>query len=264
MEMKKKIGVGVLTGMIGLSLVGGGTWAAFNDVEQLSGSFATGELDFTITDRTAGEDGSFVLFEDANLKPGDELHRTITFRNNGSLHIDKLLVHVDEGVFAQDFSSIPNSAELSAAKAEYEGEFGSIEDAFLDQFVITFLESDRAAGNLVNPVTIPGARFSLLDLKEKNYTGKIRSEYITNGDLDLSTTRGLEVGDQDVIKFEIEFENDDERIGSGGGTDRLFKQNVFQGASMNFGLSIEATQDEGFVGTEDGELETRNGLYQGN
>lgn len=85
MDLKKKLGVGVLTGALGLSLIGGGTWAAFNDVEETTNSFAAGTLDLGI------EGGSFDV---TNMKPGDTIDRTVTVSNNGSLNINQVLVDI--------------------------------------------------------------------------------------------------------------------------------------------------------------------------
>ena len=48
MNIKKKLTVGVMSATLGLSLVGGGTWAAFNDTATINNQFATGVLDLEL------------------------------------------------------------------------------------------------------------------------------------------------------------------------------------------------------------------------
>lgn len=84
MSIKKKMGTGILAGALGLSLVGGGTWAAFNDVEAVDNTFAAGTLDL-VTNEEA-------LFNVSNLKPGDYFTKTLELTNNGSLDINEILL----------------------------------------------------------------------------------------------------------------------------------------------------------------------------
>ena len=76
--------MGILAGALGVSLVGGGTWAAFNDVEVVNNTLAAGTLDLVV--------GEEVVFDISNLKPGDYFTRTLTLTNNGSLDIDEILL----------------------------------------------------------------------------------------------------------------------------------------------------------------------------
>lgn len=47
MGMKKKLSLGVASAALGLALVGGGTWAAFNDIKSKDATFASGTLDLS-------------------------------------------------------------------------------------------------------------------------------------------------------------------------------------------------------------------------
>ncbi|QKS70897.1 hypothetical protein FLK61_29670 [Paenalkalicoccus suaedae] len=270
--MKKKVAVGFLTGMLGLSLVGGGTWAAFNDVEQLSGAFATGELDITVTGLNTDEEGRYVVLEDANLKPGDKLQRNMTIYNNGTLAIESVYLHFDEGEFISNLQEHPNYDELVAAGVvpSTNQEFS---DEFLKQFRINFYDispSDRPIFERIPIFQHVEGRFystdfTLYDLKNgdfSDFTQRMRNWYVKQVDgknvLDLSPRSGFNANQGASFSIEIEFVDDDETIGSGGGKDRLYKQNAFQLASMNFGLSLEAVQFGGRTGTTDNELESRN------
>lgn len=53
MGMKKKLSLGVASAALGLALVGGGTWAAFNDVKSTDATFASGTLDLSAKEQSA-------------------------------------------------------------------------------------------------------------------------------------------------------------------------------------------------------------------
>ncbi|MDQ0175065.1 TasA family protein [Bacillus chungangensis] len=85
MSIKKKLGLGVATAALGLSLIGGGTYAYFNDVKTVNNTFAAGELRLDV-DPT-------IVFDVQNLKPGDYMIRTFEMKNDGTLDIDKVLMN---------------------------------------------------------------------------------------------------------------------------------------------------------------------------
>lgn len=96
MSIKKKLGLGVASAAIGLSLVAGGTFAYFNDTETVNNSFAAGTLDLGV-DPT-------IAFEIDNLKPGDYMTRSFHMTNNGSLDIGKVLMNTSYSGYA-DFAN---------------------------------------------------------------------------------------------------------------------------------------------------------------
>lgn len=82
MGIKKTLGFGVATAALGLSLIGGGTFAYFSDSVQTTGTFAAGTLDLD-ADPTA-------IIDISNLKPGDAATRTFKLQNKGTLDISKV------------------------------------------------------------------------------------------------------------------------------------------------------------------------------
>ncbi len=82
MGIKKTLGFGVVTAALGLTLIGGGTFAYFSDSVETTGTFAAGTLDLN-ADPTA-------IIDVGNLKPGDYAIRTFKLKNNGSLDIGKV------------------------------------------------------------------------------------------------------------------------------------------------------------------------------
>lgn len=117
MSLKKKLGMGIAAGALGLSLVGGGSWAAFNDVETTTNTFTAGTLDLgTNTEK---------LFDISNLKPGDYFTKTLELSNNGQLPIDEILLSTTVSGWSDvTDSDLPDNGVNS-------------EDDFLSQFLVT-------------------------------------------------------------------------------------------------------------------------------
>lgn len=88
MDLKKKLAMGIVTGAMAVSLIGGGTFAYFNDVEVNNSSFAAGTLDINV----AGNDAANAIIDVSNLKPGDKMLRTFKLNNTGSLDVSEVLL----------------------------------------------------------------------------------------------------------------------------------------------------------------------------
>ncbi|MBE5105653.1 M73 family metallopeptidase [Bacillus thuringiensis] len=79
MSLKKKLGMGVASAALGLSLIGGGTFAFFSDKEVSNNTFAAGTLDLTLNPKT--------LVDIKDLKPGDSVKKEFLLKNSGTLAI---------------------------------------------------------------------------------------------------------------------------------------------------------------------------------
>jgi spore coat-associated protein N len=81
MSIKKKLGLGVGSLALGAALIGGGTFAYFNDTESSTGNtFAAGTIELT-PDLPGG-----AIFNVANAKPGATFDTGVgTLKNTGSL-----------------------------------------------------------------------------------------------------------------------------------------------------------------------------------
>ncbi|MGG1573160.1 TasA family protein [Fictibacillus sp. NRS-1165] len=84
MSLKKKLGLGVASAALGLSLVGGGTYAYFSDSEVTNNTFAAGTLDLAADPTT--------IIDVDNIKPGDTMLRGFELKNKGTLDIKKVLL----------------------------------------------------------------------------------------------------------------------------------------------------------------------------
>ncbi|WP_404459443.1 CalY family protein [Sutcliffiella horikoshii] len=84
MSLKKKLGLGVASAALGLSLIGGGTYAYFSDTAETTSKFAAGTLDLNANPTT--------IIDMDNLKPGDTILRSFALENGGSLDIAEILL----------------------------------------------------------------------------------------------------------------------------------------------------------------------------
>lgn len=88
MSIKKKLAMGIATGALAVSMIGGGTYAYFNDVETNVSKFAAGTLDINV----AGNDAANAIIDVTNIKPGDSMLRTFNLNNTGSLDVSKVFL----------------------------------------------------------------------------------------------------------------------------------------------------------------------------
>ncbi|KZZ86285.1 TasA family protein [Bacillus sp. SJS] len=84
MGVKKKLGLGLASAALGFSLIGGGTYAYFNDTAEAASSFAAGTLDLNVNPET--------IIDVKNIKPGDTMDRAFKLVNSGTLDIKKVLL----------------------------------------------------------------------------------------------------------------------------------------------------------------------------
>lgn len=90
MGFKKQLGLGIATAVIGLSLLGGGTYAYFSDSEATNNTFAAGTLDLSAEPST--------IIEVEDLKPGDSMIRDFELKNTGTLDMGKVTLDTDYNI----------------------------------------------------------------------------------------------------------------------------------------------------------------------
>ncbi|MFS0783742.1 TasA family protein [Bacillus sp. 1P06AnD] len=218
MGLKTKLAVGIMSGALGLSLVGGGTWAAFNDVETVSNTFAAGTLDLGKGDATE-------VFNISNLKPGDSFKRSITLKNEGSLDINQIFLNASSFKDWKDKDVLGLNGKLAGAGNN------SI-DEFLGQFTVTIKKGSTF-------VYGENGSKTLADLKAEATGNNGSGVEITGTD---NKTVGLASGDKTTAwEFEVKFKEDNALI---SGT-RLHAQNKYQGEGAKIDFVFEATQMPG-------------------
>ncbi|MFD2629233.1 TasA family protein [Oceanobacillus kapialis] len=103
MNIKKQLGLGVVTAALGLTLISGGTFAYFSDTETSSNTFAAGTLDLAATPTE--------IIQVDNLKPGDTMIRDFELQNNGTLDIEKVLLDTEYTVTDAEGNNIEDFGE---------------------------------------------------------------------------------------------------------------------------------------------------------
>lgn len=86
-DLIKKFKAGLLSIMLGIALISGGTYAYFSDNKITDNTFASGTLDLSVNPNT--------LIDVKNIKPGDSFLRNFTLKNNGSLDIGKVFIETN-------------------------------------------------------------------------------------------------------------------------------------------------------------------------
>lgn len=215
MSVKKKLGLGLASAALGLSLVGGGTFAYFNDTATIHNQFAAGTLDLDL--------GSYpntnwpINFDLKDIRPGQSWERTFVLNNTGSLNIQDVFM---------------------AVQAEVQNKVGSGQgtaDQFLDTLVVRYFVD--VTPPLVDP-NAPDKGYLLLNsqditLKEAiagDFTGKIKNEYIDGNKLNL-TPLGIETGKSKRFRIQIEFRENNQ------------DQNHLQGMSAKVDFKLDARQE---------------------
>ncbi|REE90554.1 camelysin [Paenibacillus taihuensis] len=162
MSIKAKLGMGIITASLGLSLIGGGTYAYFNDAgSSIQNSFASGTINLNAT-KAWDFPANFDL---VNMKPGDVTERQFVLQNIGSLDIANTLMS-----FTSDAGS---------------------DAGLLNTLTISYFVS---VGNNNEYLLMNSQDITLSDAIAGNYAGKIKAEYLTaDGKLNL-TPDGIKAG----------------------------------------------------------------------
>lgn len=208
MSIKKKLGLGIASAALGLSLIGGGTYAYFSDTEVTNNTFAAGTLDLSVNPTT--------IVNVDNLKPGDIIVREFELINNGSL----------------DISSIDLITNYTVNDAK--GDNGS--DDFGKHIKVLFLENVDKTGDgwVIGDYNDVVAETTLYDLKKmtpdavENLQSWITWLLGLNGE-----DSGLKAGDSDLMYVAFEF------------VDNGKNQNQFQGDSLELEWTFIAHQTPG-------------------
>jgi spore coat-associated protein N len=212
MGIKKKLGLGMVSAALGLSLVGGGTYAYFSDKATIHNGFAAGTLNLDLK-----KAWDFPMnFDLSNIQPGESYERQFVLKNSGSLAIEDVFMGV---------SNVDVEDTLGT---------GATDDQFLDSLIVTYFVDSTA------PVVDPDASdagYLLLNsqditLREAiagEFAGKIKSQYLKNGKLNL-TPLGLNSGSENRFRMIISF------------PDTGAAQNHLQGMKAKIDFNFEARQ----------------------
>ncbi|MFD2208259.1 TasA family protein [Virgibacillus halophilus] len=87
MGMKKQLSMGIMSAALGMTLIGGGTYAYFSSSSTSNNTFAVGTLDLSVEPT--------VVVDVGDLKPGDSVIRDFELQNNGSLDMEKVFLQTE-------------------------------------------------------------------------------------------------------------------------------------------------------------------------
>ncbi|MBM7585292.1 spore coat-associated protein N [Bacillus pakistanensis] len=169
MNLKKKLGMGVASAALGLSLVGGGTYAYFSDTATSTNTFAAGTLDLSV-------DPQEIINVD-NIKPGDTMLRSFELVNGGTLDIKDVVINTDYAV--------------TDAKGDNVGDFG-------EHIRVNFMFN-------VDKLDVPVWSTTLADLKGMSPEAvKDQFEHLFG---DEWGSEGLVAGSSDLLYVQFEFDD---------------------------------------------------------
>lgn len=207
MSLKKKLGMGIASAALGLSLIAGGTFAYFSDTEVTNNTFAAGTLDLSV-DPT-------VIVDVDNLKPGDTIVREFELINGGTL----------------DISTIDLTTEYTVNDAK-----GDNTDDFGKHIKVLFLENIDKTGDgwLIGDYNDVIAETTLYDLQNMTPDAVENLQSWVTWLLGLNgEDSGLKAGDSDLMYVAFEFVDNGE------------DQNEFQGDSLELKWTFTAHQTPG-------------------
>ncbi|GEL78410.1 TasA family protein [Tenuibacillus multivorans] len=277
MKLKKNLIMASMSAALGLALVAGGTFAAFNDVEDTNASFATGTLKMDLSEY----DGPYT-FDVSNLKPGDHITRDIEFVNNGSLAIKEVLMAIEsvdfqtpEEYFAVNEMEAPDDAWVDQANEdvlEYLNQFkvsiitlgaesgGNYEKDLIDEEDnVTLKDFYLASDSIYGDGSKDSNSTEIAEARNAVYSAINDSRYMKGHRLNVTTEtndswEGLPLNpyDEDVLRLKVEFiDNTDEMLVVDGEETNEYYQNIFQANSATLTFSFEATQWDGQEITEE-------------
>ncbi|WP_316569881.1 TasA family protein [Neobacillus sp. YIM B06451] len=285
MSFKKRLTLGALSATLGLSLLVGGTWAAFNDIENLNGKVAAGTFSLNLQDAADKGPKSFTI---SNLKPGDKMTRTIKLVNDGTIAIKDVLLSIENVNF---IDYVPTEGQAGFGDTDVYGENNVLQ--YLDQFKVTVVNVGAEGGSgwpidIIGKDGEEGPAITLKDLyvqtaktkpadasngditsaenKFKN-TQFVREGYFIDGRLNVAPLAkdyktkeekdkyagvpATAPGNWHEVQITIEFKDEDKKDSRG-----VYEQNKFQGDKADVKFTFEARQWDGQVVTEDGPVES--------
>ncbi|HEY4431942.1 MAG TPA: TasA family protein [Paenibacillus sp.] len=172
MGIKKTLGLGVASAALGLSLIGGGTFAYFSDTATSTSTFAAGTLDLN-------SDPSVIVNLD-KLKPGDTIKRDFKLNNDGNLDIGSIVLKTKYDV--NDVGGNNNGVDL--------GQFIQVE----------FIQNKDKSGNFIPDIVV--YKTTLAELKNLTPDLVEKLPFIGN------EASGIKAGTSDSFTVQFKFVDD--------------------------------------------------------
>ncbi|QTN01633.1 cell division protein FtsN [Sediminibacillus dalangtanensis] len=210
MIVYKKISTAIMAAVLGIALVGGGTFAYFSDTATSASTFSSGTLELSANPST--------IVELENLKPGDWTEKSFFLTNEGSLDIKKVLLHTDYTVTDQDGN--PVSEELA--------------NQYAQALRVDFLKNTGDGDVFAYPIIVNST--SLFELKDLVLENAATEHELLSGNF-MGLIDGIEAGNgenaEDSLYVKFRFKDSGE------------SQNELQGLRLNLEWTFEAMQEDG-------------------
>lgn len=215
MSIKRKLGLGMASAALGLSLVGGGTFAYFSDEATIHNSIAAGTLSFDVTNNSGSHPINFDL---TNFRPGDKIKRSFKLNNTGSLAIEKTFM---------EFTNA--NVTLNGAKVN-----DTLRDEFLKTLTVSYfyqLNENSEWKPIMIENTSKDGEITLEDALANEFGEKIVNGFLDSktGKINL-TPKGIDAGKNGSFMMEIHFPETE------------VAQNQFQGLQATFDFHLDARQ----------------------
>lgn len=195
MSIKTKLGMGMGAAVLGLALIGGGSYAYFSDTATQASTFSSGTLDLNV-DPT-------VLVDIKDIAPGDYTQKTFKLMNNGTVDIKNVNLKTDYTITKNDGSPVDQAIQDKYAKA-IEVEFLTNKgDNGRDHQVIT-----TKSLHYLSTITPENLAKELEQIWYKDWQGKIVEGWvITDG---IKAGNGKKAIDDFSVKFKFKDSGSDQ------------------------------------------------------
>lgn len=229
--MKKKIISAIATLALGAALVGGGTFAYFNDTDKINNKFAAGTLNLSVVPL---ETRCPVNFDLRNMKPGDVAKRVFVLDAAGSLAIKNVMFDMD----ASGFSTPVADSGMEGFLDQFEVQIFRVQNP---ETIPDNVDMGSLAANGVNLAISPITLGDLYRAKANpdptiNLENKILAAYLdaTKKQINVAPT-GISVNpeDKDGVYLQITFK------------DSGLNQNIYQGDAVSLTWNLVANQFNG-------------------
>lgn len=192
MGFKKQLGMGIGAAALGITLIGGGTFAYFSSSETSNNTFAAGELDLSMEPKK--------VVDLDNMKPGDTVTEDFELRNNGTLDIKEVLLETDYSVVD--------------AKGDNTEDFG-------EHIEVEFLYNADKMDEVIYETTLA----ELKDMEPEAVNEEVFEDFLGEGGLEAGDEDDL------VVKFEFVDNDEDQNQFQGDELNLEWTFNAQQGDS---------------------------------
>jgi spore coat-associated protein N len=277
MSIKKRLGLGAMSAVMGISLIGTGTWAAFNDIESVQAKVGAGELNLNLAELNNGP----IDFKISDLKPGDFMTRNIVLQNTGSLAIKDVLMSIESVDFTDyipaegeagygDNTHGTNTAieylnqfRVSVIKVGAEGGSGGFPKELISATKDVRLGEFYLASGTIGSKNVTGVNTAAINAAVAKVWGSVDHAYIDTASkringatINPNEWTGLPVvpHDDDTLQIKIEFVEAPAK-----NSDGTYVQNKFQGDTADIEIQFEARQWGGLDVKDSDMTNTTNG-----